>query len=310
MARTGLIQDERFQSHDTGPHHPERPARLRAVANALRRDGVDRRCTPLPATPVDMNFVLRVHDDAYIERLRKACADGKPYIDVPDSAICPASFEIARVAVGSVVNAVDAVMDQSVDNAFCAVRPPGHHAERGVSLGFCLLNNVAIAAAHLIEDHGMSRVVILDWDVHHGNGTQEIFWSDPSVVYASTHQMPLFPGTGAPTETGVGNIFNAPLSPGDGSRAFREAFGERLMPALRDFAPDLVLISAGFDAHSRDPLGQINLEADDFAWATRQVMDVADRTAQGRVVSVLEGGYDLRGLADSAAAHIRQLMTA
>jgi acetoin utilization deacetylase AcuC-like enzyme len=189
-----------------------------------------------------------------------------------------------------------------------AARPPGHHAETHRAMGFCLFNNIAAAARHAQAAHGMERVAIFDWDVHHGNGTQEIFWDDASVLYASTHQMPLFPGTGAMRETGAGNIFNAPLSPGDGSERFREAVRDRVLPAIESFRPDMILISAGFDAHWRDPLAQIELTEEDFAWATAELMELADRFAGGRIVSVLEGGYDLEGLSKSAAAHIRQLM--
>ena len=213
-------------------------------------------------------------------------------------------------AIGAALHAVDAVAKGEAVNAFCAVRPPGHHAETSRAMGFCLFDTAAIAARHAQTKHGMEKVAIIDWDVHHGNGTQEIFWSDPSVLYASTHQMPLFPGTGAPSETGVGNIFNAPLSPGDGAADFKEAMRERILPAIRGYSPDLILISAGFDAHRRDPLAEINLDAEDFGWATAELMDIADTSAKGRVVALLEGGYDLKGLAASAAAHIRQLMTA
>ena len=236
-------------------------------------------------------------------------SEGLARIDM-DTTVSPGSWEAAMRAIGAALYAVDAVANGEAENAFCAVRPPGHHAETAKAMGFCLFDTVAIAARHAQKAHGMERVAIVDWDVHHGNGTQAIFWSDPSVLYASTHQMPLFPGTGAPSETGVGNIFNAPLSPGEGAPEFREAFRERILPAIETFAPDLILISAGFDAHRRDPLAEINLEAEDFAWATAELMEIADQSAQGRVVALLEGGYDLKGLAASAAAHIRQLMAA
>ena len=213
-------------------------------------------------------------------------------------------------AIGAAIHAVDCVVKGEAKNAFCAVRPPGHHAETAKAMGFCLFDTVAIAARHAQKVHGLGRIAIVDWDVHHGNGTQAIFWSDPTVLYASTHQMPLFPGTGDLSETGDGNIFNAPLSPGDGPAEFREAMRERILPAVRKFEPDLILISAGFDAHHRDPLAEIRLEADDFAWATAELMAIAERFSGGRVVALLEGGYDLKGLAASSAAHIRQLMAA
>jgi acetoin utilization deacetylase AcuC-like enzyme len=213
-------------------------------------------------------------------------------------------------ALGAAGRAVDAVAKGEVANAFAAVRPPGHHAEAAQAMGFCLFNTVAVAARHAQAAHGMERVAIVDWDVHHGNGTQAIFWSDPSVLYCSTHQMPLYPGTGAVSETGAGNIVNAPLSPYDGSERFREAFRERVLPAVAGFRPDILLISAGFDAHHRDPLAQLMLTEEDFAWATGKLMDIADLCAGGRIVSLLEGGYDLKGLAASAAAHVRQLMAA
>ena len=213
--------------------------------------------------------------------IRKAVpAEGMARVDM-DTAVSPGSWEAAMRAIGAALHAVDAVATGKADNAFCAVRPPGHHAETAKAMGFCLFDTVAIAARHAQKAHGMQRVAIVDWDVHHGNGTQAIFWSDPSVLYASTHQMPLFPGTGAPSETGAGNIFNAPLSPGEGAPEFRQAFEERILPALTAFAPDLILISAGFDAHRRDPLAEINLDAEDFGWATRELMELANRSAGG-----------------------------
>jgi acetoin utilization deacetylase AcuC-like enzyme len=200
------------------------------------------------------------------------------------------------------------VWSGAADNVFVAARPPGHHAERDTAMGFCLFNNAAIAARHAQKAHGAEKVAIVDWDVHHGNGTQDIFWSDPSVLYCSTHQMPLYPGTGALGETGAGNIFNAPLSPGSDGAYFREAFNGRILPALDDFRPDLIIVSAGFDAHYRDPLAEINLVEDDFDWATGQLMERAQSFSGGRLVSLLEGGYDLQGLAFSVAAHIRRMM--
>jgi acetoin utilization deacetylase AcuC-like enzyme len=211
-------------------------------------------------------------------------------------------------AVGAATAAVDDVFSGKADNVFVASRPPGHHAERATAMGFCLFNNAAIAARHAQKVYGAERVAVVDWDVHHGNGTQDIFWTDPSVLYCSTHQMPLYPGTGAKGETGAGNIVNAPLSPNDGGVEFRDAFLSRVLPALERFRPDLIIVSAGFDAHHRDPLAQLNLVEDDFDWATGELMDMAGRHASNRLVSLLEGGYDLQGLASSVAAHVKRLM--
>jgi len=295
--------------HDTGPGHPERKERLEAVLLALGEPefaALDRREAPR----AEIDQIARVHDRGYVEQLlAKVPQRGWAALD-GDTAISPGSGEAALRAAGAMIAAVDLVMSNGVANAFCGVRPPGHHAESDMAMGFCLFNNIAIGAAHACAAHGLRRVAIVDFDVHHGNGTQHIFEHDAHIFYASTHQMPLYPGTGASSETGAGNIVNAPLSPGTGSDLFREAMRSRILPALDTFRPDLIIISAGFDAHHRDPLAEINLQAEDFGWVTGKLMDVADRSAQGRVVALLEGGYDLKGLAASAAAHIRQLMTA
>jgi acetoin utilization deacetylase AcuC-like enzyme len=226
-----------------------------------------------------------------------------------DTSMSPGTFEAALRGAGGAVHAVDQVMTGKAANAFVAVRPPGHHAETARPMGFCLFNNAAIAARHAQRKHGAERAAIVDFDVHHGNGSQDIFWSDPSVLYSSTHQMPLYPGTGAVSESGEHDtIVNAPLRPGDGGSQFKAAFENRILPRLKDFKPDLVVISAGFDAHTRDPLANLNLVEADFAWATQKLMEIADQSAQGRVVSVLEGGYDLEGLSQSVAAHVIALM--
>jgi acetoin utilization deacetylase AcuC-like enzyme len=227
----------------------------------------------------------------------------------PDTSMSPGSFEAALRAAGGAVQAVDEVMEKRAANAFVAERPPGHHTETARAMGFCLFNNAAIAARHAQKQHGAERVAVVDFDVHHGNGSQDIFWSDATVIYCSTHQMPLYPGTGAAGERGEHDtIVNAPLRPGDGGAQFRNAFETVILPRLRDFRPDLIVISAGFDAHQRDPLANLNLLEADFGWATRKIMEVADATAGGRVISVLEGGYDLDALASSVSEHVIALM--
>ncbi len=306
---TLLLHHAAFLEHRTPPGHPERPDRLRALHQALdHQDFAALRRVEAPLA--DIGAALLAHPQPYVDAIRRAIpAEGLTRID-PDTVASPGSWAAALRGIGAALAAVDAVATGEAQNAFAAVRPPGHHAETARAMGFCLFNNAAIAARHAQQAHGMERVAIIDWDVHHGNGTQEIFWSDPSVLYASTHQMPLFPGTGALSESGAGNVFNAPLSPGDGTARFKQAFEERILPAIEEFRPDLILISAGFDAHRRDPLAEINLDAEDFDWATGKLMDIADRWANGRVAALLEGGYDLKGLADSASAHIRRLMQA
>jgi acetoin utilization deacetylase AcuC-like enzyme len=295
-------------NHDTGRGHPERIARLEVILNALAAPefhSLPRREAP----EATRDQIALAHDRGYVDELLAAVPKSGFVRADMDTVMSPGSGAAALRAAGAVVAAVDAVIGGEAGNAFCAVRPPGHHAEANRSMGFCLFNNVAIGAHHARAAHGLRRIAVVDFDVHHGNGTQHMFESDSDLFYGSTHQWPLYPGTGARSETGVGNICNVPLFPGAGSEQFRAAFDGVLLPALRRFAPELLLISAGFDAHRRDPLAGLELETEDFAWATAELMAVARQTCGGRLVSTLEGGYDLEALADSAAAHVRTLMS-
>lgn len=294
--------------HQTPIGHPERPDRIRAIERALEKE----RFTSLireQAPMAEMESIALAHPQDYILRLRDVSPrEGLVRID-EDTVMSPGTYEAALRGAGGAVMAVDEVMAGRVANAFVAMRPPGHHAERIRAMGFCFFNNAAIAARHAQKRHGAERVAIFDWDVHHGNGTQDIFWSDASVLYCSTHEAPLYPGTGARSETGEhGTIVNAPLSAGDGSEAFRDALDTVILPRIDAFAPDLIVISAGFDAHWRDPLASLNLTETDFAWATQKLMDLAEHHCGQRIVSVLEGGYDLEGLAKSTAFHLDALM--
>ena len=312
---TGLIIDECFERHDTGSAHPERPARLRAIRDRFRAEGLTDCCPTVALREATDDEILSVHSAEYLERLRQACEAGRPYIDTPDSAICPESYQLARLAAGSVLAAADQVVSGSLRNAFCAVRPPGHHCERSTSMGFCMLGNVAIAARYLLDRHGLERVAVLDWDVHHGNGTQHLFEDTAAVFYCSLHGHPeyVYPGTGFEHERGSGPgegaTLNLPMYPGSGDDDYKRAFDERVLPALENYRPRFVLISAGFDAHRLDPLAPLNLESQSYAWMTRAVMDLAEEYADGRIVSVLEGGYDLDALAESAMLHVQGLMT-
>jgi acetoin utilization deacetylase AcuC-like enzyme len=296
--------------HQTPPGHPERPDRIRAIERILEHE----RFAPLHREQAPMGtpqMAALAHPQAYVDAMAEvAPKEGMVAIDA-DTTMSPGTYEAAMRGVGAAVQGVDEVMTGKVKNAFSAMRPPGHHAERTRAMGFCFYNNAAIAARHAQKAHGAERAAIMDWDVHHGNGSQDIFWSDPSVMYASTHQMPLYPGTGAVSERGDhGTIVNTPLSPGDGSEIFREALETVVLPRLAAFGPDLIVISAGFDAHWRDPLANLNLTEADFGWATVKLMELAEKRCQGRIVSVLEGGYDLEGLSRSVAAHVTALMGA
>jgi acetoin utilization deacetylase AcuC-like enzyme len=305
---TLLISHSACLDHLTPSGHPERPDRLRAIESALE-DEKFQSLLRVDAPRAEKAAIARAHPLDYVEAVEQASpAEGLVRLDA-DTTMSPGSYEAALRAAGGAVLAVDEVMTKRSANAFVATRPPGHHAETATPMGFCLFNNAAVAARHAQAAHGAERVAIVDFDVHHGNGSQEIFWNDASVMYASTHQMPLYPGTGARTEEGAHRtIVNAPLRAGDGGDAFREAFESAILPRLRSFKPDLVIVSAGFDAHARDPLASLNLLEADFEWATRKLMEVADETAEGRLVSLLEGGYDLQGLARSVAVHVQALM--
>ncbi len=305
---TLLISHPACLNHLTPMGHPERPDRLRAVESALEAEKFQmlaREEAPLAA----LETVALCHPMDYVTAIREATPkEGMVRLDA-DTSMSPGSFEAALRAVGGAILAVDEVLAKKAGNAFVATRPPGHHAETARPMGFCFFDNSAIAARYAQKQHGIARAAIVDFDVHHGNGSQEIFWSDKTVMYCSTHQMPLFPGTGAVGESGdYTTVVNAPLRPGDGPDQFRAAMESRILPRLDEFQPELIVISAGFDAHMDDPLANINLAEADFAWATQKIMEIADRHAGGRIVSLLEGGYDLDALGNSVAAHVTALM--
>jgi len=307
---TRLYEHPIFLEHITPEGHPERPDRLRSLNIALEHPNFER-LVRKQAPQANEDAVLLAHPEEHLLSVMRQIPeeDGEINRVEADTYVSPKSLQAALTGIGAAMVAVDDVFTGAADNVFVASRPPGHHAETAKAMGFCLFNNAAIAARHAQKVHGAERVAIIDWDVHHGNGTQDIFWNDTSVLFCSTHQMPLYPWSGDKNETGVkNNVVNAPLSPNTGSEYFREAFKSRVLPAIADFLPDLIIISAGFDAHHRDPLAQINLVGEDFDWATGRLLEMADKYASNRVVSLLEGGYDLEGLAESAAMHILRMM--
>ena len=305
---TLLLSHPACLDHLTPLGHPERPDRLRAIEEALEGEqfqALAREEAPMAAAEI----IALCHPMDYIETIRNASPDeGMVRLDA-DTSMSPGSFEAALRAAGGGVKAVDEVMTGKAANAFVAVRPPGHHAEVARPMGFCLFNSAAVAARYAQDRYDAERVAIVDFDVHHGNGSQDIFWSDKTVMYSSTHEMPLYPGTGAATERGEFNtIVNAPLRAGDRGDQFKQAMEQAILPRLREFKPDLVVISAGFDAHTRDPLANLNLVEADYSWVTKKLMEIADSSAKGRIISLLEGGYDLQGLSRSVAAHVTALM--
>jgi acetoin utilization deacetylase AcuC-like enzyme len=308
---TLLLADPISREHLAGHRHLECPGRFDAVLDGLRAAGLLDRLGTVEPRAATIDELSLCHTSGYLTTARRDIASGVHSLSTGDTEISPASWEVAERAAGGVLNAVDAVAAGRARNAFCAVRPPGHHATATRGMGFCLFNNVALAARYAQRKHGMERVLIVDWDVHHGNGTQDIFYSDPSVFFFSVHQWPLYPGTGRTDETGAGRAegttMNFPLPPGSGRREILGAVREALLPAAKSYRPDLVLISAGFDSRAGDPLGRFTLADEDFTALTEAVMEIADHSARGRLVSVLEGGYNLQGLASAAAAHVAAL---
>ncbi|MGR9114510.1 MAG: histone deacetylase family protein [Gammaproteobacteria bacterium] len=298
-----------FLAHDTGPGHPECADRLRAIDRALAEPEFAAlvRTSPPLTDEIRAKIALVHSPDLMASIFENIPAQGRHYLD-PDTVVSKASGQAALRAVGAVCDAVDKICNSQASRAFCAVRPPGHHAEPSHAMGFCLFNNIAIAAEYARTHYRLNKIAIVDFDVHHGNGTQAIFYRQPQVLYASTHEMPHYPGTGHPSETGAGNIINVPLHPETTGVEFREKYNQIILPALRTFKPQLIFVSAGFDAHKDDPLASIQLVEADYQWLTGELVDIADEFSQGRIISSLEGGYNLKALAASAAAHVKALI--
>ncbi len=313
MKRTGFVYDDKYLLHDTGGFHPESPERLKVICNRLKESGMLEKLTLIEASPANQRWVEMVHSIHYIMRFDEACISGFTEFEHPDNAICRDTYEIAFLAVGGVLKAIDMVMKGEIDNAFCAVRPPGHHAEVDKPMGFCYFNNVAIGARYVQKEYGIKKVAIIDFDVHHGNGTQHIFDKDPSVLYYSIHEHPSFayPGTGREFEVGIGEgdgfTVNSPVLPGRGDEEYRRLIMQDLVPAVKKFEPEFIILSAGFDAHISDMMSGTNLSTDGYDFITEVVLNLVNRYTAGRVVSVLEGGYNLDILPLLVENHIKML---
>ncbi|MEM7249835.1 MAG: histone deacetylase [Pseudomonadota bacterium] len=314
MSRTGFAYDPRALSHNPGEGHPERAARLEVTHAHLAAVNMLSELAAVAPSRASSKWITAVHDPGYVERAKSACTSGQAFLDVADVGVSRESFEVAELAAGAGIALADAVCNGDLKNGFSMMRPPGHHAEHNQALGFCVFNNVAVVAKYLQSQHGIDRVAIIDWDVHHGNGTQHTFWRDPSVLYASLHQYPYYPGTGAAGDTGDGDgdgaTVNCPMPAGAGDAAYRRAWDDVIEDALDAFAPEFVLVSAGFDAHAADPLAQVQLTDATFEWMTDRVLSLAERHAGGRLVSLLEGGYSLDALPGSVETHLRRLIDA
>ncbi len=314
MRKTGFLYDDRYLLHDTGPYHPEAPARIQAIYHGIKDGGLLSKLSMIKASYADQMWIEAVHNIKYIKRFEETCFSGISEFDHPDNQICPETFETAMLAVGGILDAARLVMNGEIDNAFCAVRPPGHHAETDKAMGFCFFNNVAIAARYLQNECGVKRIGIVDFDVHHGNGTQSAFEQDPSVFYYSIHEHPSFayPGTGREFEEGTGQglgfTMNSPMLPGCGDSEYKNLIEKKLFPAFETFEPEVIIVSAGFDAHIDDDMSDIKLSTEAFSWIMKKVVEMADRHSNGRLISVLEGGYSLKRLPELAKNHVKILL--
>jgi len=314
MKKTGFLYDERYMLHDTGDMHPETSDRLPALYKGIEKADFLQNLKLLKASTTDLKWLETVHENKYIERIKQACLDGNNMIDFPDNAVCKKTYDIALLAVGGILDTIDMLMNGEIDNAFCAVRPPGHHAEKDACMGFCYFNNIAIAARYLQQKWKLNNIAIVDFDVHHGNGTQHIFEDDPSVFYYSIHEHPSFsfPGTGREFETGIGNgmgyTLNSPLLPGMGDEEYKTAMQESLDPVFFDFLPDFLLVSAGFDSHKDDDMSDMEVTTDGFRWIIEKLNDLANTYCEGKIIYILEGGYNLERLPELGQLLIELLL--